>query len=366
MKRKYLRGLPVFMMVMLLAAGCGGSDGNEQNVDAETDTGDDTSAEVEEFVERSLAISAPADGAVLTGSFTVTFAWSELPDSITVMLDSDVIGTLNAEPMQLDVDSSAHEDGAHTLTATGVWGDSSVETVPVPVTIDNVGPVIDASSFFLYAIVSGDQAEIPVEIIDAAGLASIEIFRGTSPLTTVTEDPFLPVFDSTAFDDSVLAMMLRVTDISGRQVVSDELPVTVMNQGSIVESLEATEPGSEWDTWSIDIPAEPTTEDLHLKNHWNMPAGIVKILTVAVIESEGDWLTEYSIGEGGCPHSGIVRRADYGNNKAHIITYEASELGVETFAEGVMWFAHMGQGNITAHLGDTFTYRNTIILIPAE
>jgi hypothetical protein len=366
MKRRLFAGIPVFIMVALLAAGCGGSDGSEQNEDADTDAAADSPAEVEELVERGLSISAPAEGALLSGNFTVTFTWSELPDRITVMLDSDVIGTLTAEPMQLDVDSTGHGDGPHTLTATGAWGDDEVEAGPVSVIVDNEGPVIDASAYLTYAIVSGEQALIPVDIIDAAGLARIEIFRGTEPLTTVTADPFLPAFDSTAFDDSVLAMMLRVTDLSGRSVVSDEIPVTVMNRGSIVESLEATDPGSEWDTWSIDIPAEPTDVDLHLKNHWNMPAGIARILTVAVVESEGEWMTEYSIGEGGCPHSGTVRRADFGSRGVHIITYEATNLGVETFEEGVMWFAHMAQGSLTSHLGETFTYRNTIILIPDE
>ena len=365
MKRTLSRGIPVFMMIALLAAGCGGSDGSEQNEDAETDAAADAPAEVEEPVERSLAISAPAEGAVLSGSFTVTFTWSELPDRITVMLDSDVIGTLTGEPMHLDVDSTGHGDGPHALSATAAWGDSTVEAGPVPVTIDNEGPVIDTSAFMTYSIVSGEQAVIPVEIVDAAGLASIEVFRGSEHLVTVTENPFLPAFDSTAFDDSVLAMMLRVTDLSGRQVISEEIPVTAMNRGAVVESLEATDPGSEWDTWFIDIPAEPTTVDLHLKNHWNMPAGIARILTVAVVESEGEWITEYSIGEGGCPHSGVVRRAAYSVRGAHIISYEASALGVETVEEGVMWFAHMSQGNVSDHLGETFTYRNTIILIPA-
>jgi hypothetical protein len=273
MKRRLFAGIPVFIMVALLAAGCGGSDGSEQNEDADTDAADDSPAEVEELVERGLSISAPAEGALLSGNFTVTFTWSELPDRITVMLDSDVIGTLTAEPMQLDVDSTGHGDGPHTLTATGAWGDDEVEAGPVSVIVDNEGPVIDASAYLTYAIVSGEQALIPVDIIDAAGLARIEIFRGTEPLTTVTADPFLPAFDSTAFDDSVLAMMLRVTDLSGRSVVSDEIPVTVMNRGSIVESLEATDPGSEWDTWSIDIPAEPTdVDDRVLHRRGRLPA----------------------------------------------------------------------------------------------
>jgi hypothetical protein len=357
-------------LAFLAGAAAGGCDGNgggsaETDADVQVDGEEDIQQE-ETTTEHSLAIASPAEGAVLGGSFTVSFTWSEIPDSISVFMDGAPVGELTGGAADLTVDSTARTDGGHRLGATGTWGETQVEAEAVSITVHNLGPVIDTEGYRRFDIISGAEARIPVEITDAVGLASIEIFRSGEPIATIDTEPILPVFDSTVVEDSVLALMLRATDTAGLSTMSDELPVIVMNDGSIVEMTEAAVPGSEWDEWSVTIPENPAGLELDIKSHWTMPEKIARLFSVAVVESEGRWVTAYTVGEGECPHSGTVRKASSDNdgNGFHIIDLSATELGSPTFTAGGMWFNHIAQGNLSDHLNDTFTFRNVVILIP--
>jgi len=356
-------------LAFLLGAAAGGCDGNgggngETDADVQVDGEEDVQQE-ETATEYSLAIASPSEGAVLSGSFTVSFTWSDIPDSISVFMDGTPVGELTGGAADLTVDSAAQTDGAHQLGATGTWGETQVEAEALSVTVHNLGPAIDTEGYQRFAIVTGAEAQVPVEITDAVGLASIEIFRSGDPIATIDTEPILPVFDSTLYEDSVLSLMLRATDTAGLSTMSDELPVIVMNDGSIVEMTEAAVPGSEWDEWSITIPENPAGLELDIKSHWTMPEKIARLFSVAVVESEGTWVTAYSVGEGECPDAGTVRKSssDDGNG-FHIIDLPATELGSPTFTSGVMWFNHIAQGNLSDHLNDTFTFRNVVILIP--
>ncbi|MFH1437116.1 MAG: Ig-like domain-containing protein [Pseudomonadota bacterium] len=350
------------LALLMLACPLGGCDSeSSDNGDGETEDAatEDTAAE-ETVTGHSIAISAPAADAVVTDTIAVAFELSDAPDSISVMLGSEEIGRVTSDPMEFSLDPAAYEDGAYELGAVGTWGDTTVESETVPIIIDSDGPVFDTESFLTFSVVSGENAEIPLPIIDGAGLRKIEIFKGGDVISTITEDPFLPVFDSTPYGDSVISLMMRVTDLSGRTVMSDEIPLIAMNSGSIVQTLEG-DSETDWDEWSIFIP-DPIVGDLHLKYHWNMPLNVTKILTVAVVTSGDDWTTTYAVGEGGCPHSGTQHKSNYSERGVNILELSASELGESMFPTGT-WFAHIAQENMDQHLDELFSFRHIVILI---
>ena len=351
------------MALLILACPLGGCDGDNggDTGDGETeDAATEDTATEETVTEHSIAITAPLDEAVITGTIAVTFELSDAPDSIAVMLGSEEIGRVTSDPMEFSLDPTAHEDGSYELSAAGTWGEITVESDTVSIIIDSEGPVFDTDSFLTYSVVSGETAEIPLPIIDGAGLSKIEIFRQADVIATITEDPFLPVFDSTPYGDSVIALMMRVTDLSGRTVMSDEIPLIAMNNGTIVQTLEG-DSETDWDEWSIHIP-DPIVGDLHLKYHWNMPLNVTKILTVAVVTSGDDWSTTYAVGEGTCPHSGTEHKSHFSNRGVNIVELSASQLGADTFPTGT-WFAHIAQENLDQHLDELFSFRHIIILI---
>jgi methionine-rich copper-binding protein CopC len=193
----------------------------------------------------TASITAPADGATVSGSVAVTVSASDdvRVSRVDLLVDGVVTGSDAAAPFQILWDSVTSGDGAHTLTARAVdAAGNEGSSAPVGVTVDNsctgdVQPPTVSLTTPAPGLVSGTVA-LSATADDAVGVTPVLFFADDALVATAASAPYDADWDSTAGGDGPVSLTARASDACGNEATSAAVAVTVDNGALAVIAVD--------------------------------------------------------------------------------------------------------------------------------
>jgi len=224
-------------------------------------------------------------------------------DQVELMVGGDVVATAEVPAdadgtVMVSWDTTAGADGSAELTAHAVADGSDHTSEAVAVIVDNTAPVVslDVDRF---AMLEG-TVELPVTL-EEANVASFRLFSEHGDLMTAEDLSDSISWDTTGADSRAHRLSLEVTDAAGHTATTEAIPVVVINGG---EEIDVVYDPSSWII--IPEPFDPTAE-VHTRSTALMtdrPVG--RIISWLTWDATSDWLIEYTVGQGICPHRGVA------------------------------------------------------------
>ncbi len=197
-------------------------------------TGTDTISVTVDHGAPTVTVTAPADGATVSGATTVTADATD-PDGVTQVeffVDGTSIGvdTTEGDGWSVSWDTTTTGDGAAvsvTAAATDTLGAEGSNNVTV--TVDNDGPTVTITAPADGATIIGATA-VTADAADTVGVAQVEFYAdGISLGVDTTEgDGWSVSWDTTTSGDGPVTVTATATDTSGR-TATDTITVTVDN-----------------------------------------------------------------------------------------------------------------------------------------
>ncbi|HET7176803.1 MAG TPA: Ig-like domain-containing protein [Gammaproteobacteria bacterium] len=185
----------------------------------------------------TVSITAPANGATVSGSVAVSASASDADGSITGVqfrLDGADLGAKQtASPYSITWDTSTATNGSHTLTAVATdSGGNSSTAGAVTVTVSNgtLSPVVTLTTPANGATVSG-TATVSANASESGGsIASVQ-FRldGANLGTADTTAPYSVSWNTTTATNGSHTLTAVATDAGGHSTTSSAVTVTVSN-----------------------------------------------------------------------------------------------------------------------------------------
>ena len=205
----------------------------------------------------TVAVTAPADGATVSGRSVTVSATATDPLGVTKVdfyTEATLIGTDTSAPYSIKWNTTKVTDGAYALTAkatdaTGLVATSAARTVTVR--NDTTAPTVSLSAPAAGAIVSGSSVAISATASDNVGVAKVEFFVGSTIIGTDTTSPYAITWDSTSVADGSVSITAKATDVSGNATTSAARTVTVRNAPIVTTIANA---GLETDANNDGIP----------------------------------------------------------------------------------------------------------------
>ena len=223
---------------------------------------------------------------------------------------------------------------------------------------DETPPVVVLGDYLArYDVVVGARA-VEMLATDDVAVARAELLIDGAVVAESTQEPFTLDWDTTAVADGVRSVQVAAYDAAGNRGESDVVPVFVVNAGQAVAFDEAPELVGFLQADFV-VPANWTTQEIDLKWHWTMPAGITRVLAVMIFDASVGFEFNYSVGTGWCPHSG-VKQAELTESDGEILVDHAPGAAL---AEG-QWFVHVGSTNAADMKGKTASFRVRVVLLP--
>jgi hypothetical protein len=245
-----------------------------------------------------VVITSPADGAVVSGSVTITVDAGKTP---AIFVD----GVQVAEGYSFTWDSTAVADGVHTI-----YAEMRGETDTITVTTDNgAAPVNEAPIVTINSPTAGDTVSgtttISVDVTDDSDSLVPDIYIDGAYVTTASTYDW----DTTAYADGTHTIMAEATD-SGSLSDSDTLDVTVDNPD--------------------DPPAGDGDDYFYGLVEYGAPSWNYIDAGLGLINVELTWDTSYDV------DMYLYRPSDYSNyvvrayttNKPETMSFDADEAGM--------------------------------------
>ena len=205
-----------------------------------------------------VSMTAPANGATVTGTVTVSATASDSDGTIASVqfkLDGADLGSkLTAAPYSISWNTATAANGSHSLTATATdsGGNGSTASI-VTVTVSNSGPqpTVTMTAPSSGATVSGTITVSADAAENGGSIASVQFeLDGTGLGAAVTTSPYHVSWDTTATANGSHRLTAVVTDAGGHTATAAAVTVTVSNGGS----GDTTPP-----TVSLTAPADGST-----------------------------------------------------------------------------------------------------------
>ena len=314
-----------FLLALPLGAGCGSSsgsaaDGGGQSTDAGSTPADDTSSAAAET-------STPgADVPTTPGEDTPGVppgpvdCWIVSPAADTVYSADVVVEIGFSGPVEVvwllvngaRATSTVPAAGSTTATLTwtpvvegryelkaqvaGAGGQEMTSAAGVPIVVDLTAPkvVIDLPRF---SVVSGDVT-VPL-LIDEPNVTSVRLLdEDDAELAAGGAGTTDFVWSTTAEDDGLRWLRAEVRDAAGNVTTCEPWPVAVVNNGEEV-------PVEYIPTAEVYVPANYMSTEYHTRVMTPTKLDVKRVVSWLVWDASQDWLLEYSLGQGFCPHRGI-------------------------------------------------------------
>jgi hypothetical protein len=222
---------------------------------------------------------------------------------------------------------------------------------------DETAPVVTLD-LGRYDVVAGAR-QVTMFATDDVAVVRTELMVDGVVVGESTAEPFTIEWDSTAAADGVSALQVAAYDAAGNRGASEPVPVFVVNTGEVVQFDETPALGDAMLQATFEVPANWTTQEIDLKWHWTMAAGVNRVLAVMLFDPTVGFEFNYSVGTGWCPHSG-VKLADLTESDGEILLDHAPGAAL---AEG-QWFVHVGSTNAADMLGQTAAFSVRLVLLP--
>lgn len=181
----------------------------------------------------AATITAPADGATVTGPVTVSVAASDDVEvtSVEVRIDGVLTATLSAAPWQWSWDTAAFTNGVHLIAATAYDAAGNSGAAPaISATVDNdlTPPAVSVTSPSSGSTLSGVVA-VTASASDTGGVASVEFLLNGAVQSSDTIAPYEWSWDTRAMANGTWSVEARATDAAGNAATSAAVSVTVNN-----------------------------------------------------------------------------------------------------------------------------------------
>lgn len=246
-----------------------------------------TSASVTVTVDNSaptVSVTAPAGGALLKGTVSVTASASDNIGvaSVQFQLDGVNLGApVTTAPYSVSWNTTTATVGAHSLTAIATDASGNATTsAAVSVSVDNVAPTVSLTSPAAGSV-SG-TVTLTASASDNVGVASVQFkLDGTNIGMPDTTAPYTLAWDSTPYINTGSHSLTAVaTDTAGNTTTSTAVAVTVVDvnpvaiTGSLTTTvfvtgsgtLQANAPAYTGQTLTFAIVTQPTNGTLTLTN----------------------------------------------------------------------------------------------------
>ncbi len=190
---------------------------------------------VPELTPPSVSITAPANGATLVGTVTISANATDASgvSQVDFLLNGTLLGTDTSSPYSLSWDSQTAASGGHTLTvrATDIHG--SIGTATVSVKVDKAAPAVALTSPASGATVGG-LVVLQADATDDAGVARVDFFVDGVLLASATAAPFQVSWDSGWWANGPHVLSAKAYDAVNNLATSTEVAVTTYQPGSAV------------------------------------------------------------------------------------------------------------------------------------
>jgi peptidoglycan/xylan/chitin deacetylase (PgdA/CDA1 family) len=183
----------------------------------------------------TVSLTAPADGATISGKAVTVSATASGGASITKVdfyAGATLLGTDTTAPYSIAWNSTKVTDGAYALTAraTNSLGQATTSAArSVSVRNDPTPPTVSVSAPAAGAIVSGTSVAITATASDNVGVARVDFFVGATLVGSDTTSPYATTWNSTTVADGNVSITARATDVNGNIATSAVRTVTVRN-----------------------------------------------------------------------------------------------------------------------------------------
>jgi len=197
----------------------------------------------------TVTITSPSDGAIVSGTVTVSATASDDfgVTQVELFVNGASIGvdTTGLDGWSASWDTTAYADGSYTVSATAT--DTSVKkgSDSISVTVSNEGPIDEPPTITITYPTEGatlsDLVEITADASDDTGVNQVEFFvDGTSlGLGIESGDGWSVTWDTTSVTDGSYTLFATATDTIG-QSSTDSITVTVDNGGGTTYPIELT------------------------------------------------------------------------------------------------------------------------------
>ncbi len=186
----------------------------------------------------TVSMTAPADGATVSGTVTVSATASDNRGVVGVqfLLDEVALGTeVTTEPYAISWDTTTASSGPHTLSARARDAAGNLTTsITVSVTIDNTAPTVSMTAPADGATVSG-MVTVSATASDNIGVIGVQLLLdGVALGTEDTTAPYAISWDSTTASSGSHTLSARARDAAGYLTTSATVSVTIDNTAPTV------------------------------------------------------------------------------------------------------------------------------------
>jgi hypothetical protein len=201
----------------------------------------------------SVSLTAPADGATLSGSGVQVSA--DASDNVGVvgvqfLLDGANLGAEDmTAPYSIAWDTTAATNGTHTLTAVAQdAAGNKTNSVAVSVTvtnIDDVPPTVSLTAPADNATVSGSAVTVSASASDNVGVLGVQFLLDGKPLGAEdTTSPYSITWDTTAAANGSHQITAVARDAAGNKTTATAVNVTVSNTDTTPPTVSLTSPAN--------------------------------------------------------------------------------------------------------------------------
>ena len=188
-----------------------------------------------DLIPPSATLTAPADGATVSGTIAVTTDASdnEAVTRVELFVDGALTDTDSAAPYEFSLDTTALNNGLHTLTVTAYDAANNQGSDQVSVTASNpdlTPPIVVLTTPADGAMVSGTVA-VTADASDNEAVDRVELFVDGALADTDSAAPYEFSLDTTALGDGPHTLRATAYD-AATNTASDQVYVTVDNNAA--------------------------------------------------------------------------------------------------------------------------------------
>jgi subtilisin family serine protease len=186
-----------------------------------------------DFTGPGVSVTAPSEGATLTGTVTLSATASDERASVSKVefyVGTTRVGSVTAAPYTFSYNTRLLGNGAKVITAKAYDSWNNVSTsAPVNVTFDNdfTAPTSSVISPASGASVSGVVPVTCAASDDRGVVSKVEIYTGSTLRGTVTAEPYTVSWDTTKVTTGTWSLRCRAFDPAGNSAYSPTISVTV-------------------------------------------------------------------------------------------------------------------------------------------
>lgn len=197
---------------------------------------------VPELTPPTVSLTAPANGAVVSGSGYTTISASASDASgvsrLELFLDGTSLGWTSSTSYNFSWTTQSVSSGSHTLTAvaTDIYGNVATSS-PVSVGVDRAAPSVSISSPTAGATLNG-VISLQASATDDTGVTRVDFIVDGALIASDTTAPFGADWDSTMTADGSHTLTAKAYD--GRNNATTSAPVTLNTQQQVSAEYDAT------------------------------------------------------------------------------------------------------------------------------